>query len=44
MSTPRHDDISPFSGIGEPRRGEVAVTVLTALILLVILVIVAALG
>lgn len=44
MNTRRHQNISPFSGIGEPRRGEVAITVLTALILLVILFFLALLG
>ena len=44
MNTPRHQNISPFSGIGEPRRSEVATTVLTALILLAVLFFVALLG
>ncbi len=44
MNTRHREDSSPFSGIGEPRRGEVAITVLTALILLGVLVVVAVLG
>ena len=35
---------SPFSGIGEPRAGDIGITVLTALILLGVLVVVALFG
>jgi len=35
--------MSRISGTGEPRSGDVAITVLTALILLIVLVVVAAL-
>ena len=44
MHTPPSGNTSPFAGIGEPRRGEVAITVLTALILLLVLVVVALFG
>jgi hypothetical protein len=43
METQRERDPSPFSSTGEPQSGDVAITVLTALILLVILAIVAVL-
>jgi hypothetical protein len=43
MDTGEHARISRFSGTGEPRSGDVAITVLTALILLVVLIVVAAL-
>jgi len=43
METRRQDNTSPFSGTGEPRPGDVAITVLTALILLVVLIVVAVL-
>jgi len=41
MFTPHEGNASPFSGTGEPRSGDVAITVLTALILLVVLIVVA---
>jgi hypothetical protein len=44
METQRQIRISRFSGTGEPRSGDVAITVLTALILLAVLVVVAILG
>ena len=44
MNTPPHGNTSLFSGTGEPRSGDVAITVLTALILLVVLVVVAIFG
>jgi hypothetical protein len=44
MFTPHQGNTSPFSGTGEPRRGDVAITVLTALILLVVLIVVALFG
>ena len=44
MDTPGHGNTSPFSSNGEPRSGDVAITVLTALILLAVLVVVAILG
>ena len=41
---PRHQiRLTQFSGTGEPRSGEVAITVLTAMILLVVLIVVAVL-
>jgi len=43
METRHQVNSSPFSGTGEPRSGDIAITVLTALILLVILAIVAVL-
>ena len=43
MDTGQNALISRFSGIGEPRSGDVAITVLTALILLVVLFVVAVL-
>ena len=43
MQTRRQKNISPFSNTGEPRPGDVAITVTTALILLVVLVLVAVL-
>ena len=44
MMTTRHrQSSSPFSSYGEPQKGDVAITVLTALILLVVLVFVAVL-
>jgi hypothetical protein len=44
MDTRRPNSLSRFSGTGEPRSGDVAITVLTALILLAVLVVVAVLG
>jgi hypothetical protein len=44
MDTRRQISMSRFSGTGEPRSGDVAITVLTALILLAVLVVVAVLG
>lgn len=41
MDTRQQVRMSRFSGTGEPRSGDVAITVLTALILLVILAVVA---
>jgi hypothetical protein len=41
MDTGQHTRISRFSGAGEPRSGDVAITVLTALILLIVLAVVA---
>jgi len=41
MESRRQQNLSPFSGTGEPRRSDVAITVLTALILIVVLVFVA---
>ena len=41
METPHQGNSSPFSGTGEPRSGDIAITVLTALILLAVLVVVA---
>jgi len=43
METQHQGNSSPFSGTGEPRPGDVAITVLTALILLVVLIVVAVL-
>ena len=43
MEPQRQVKMSRFSGTGEPRSGEVAITVLTALILLVVLIVVAVL-
>jgi hypothetical protein len=43
MEPLRQVKMSRFSGTGEPRSGEVAITVLTALILLFVLVVVAVL-
>jgi hypothetical protein len=43
METPHQGNNSPFSGTGEPRSGDIAITVLTALILLVVLCVVAVL-
>ena len=44
MDTPHQGSTSPFSGTGEPRSGDVAITVLTTLILLVVLVVVVVLS
>ena len=44
MDARRQNSLSRFSGTGEPRSGDVAITVLTALILLGVLVVVAILG
>lgn len=44
MNTPSTGTSSGFAGTGEPRSGDVAITVLTALILLVVLVAVALFG
>ena len=41
MKTPRQHGTSPFSASGEPRSSDVAITVLTAMILLLVLVVVA---
>lgn len=41
MDTRQQVSMSRFSGAGEPRSGDVAITVLTALILLIVLVVVA---
>ena len=41
METRSQQSASPFSSTGEPRSSGVAITVLTALILLVVLVVVA---
>jgi len=41
MNARQQASMSRFSGTGEPRSGDVAITVLTALILLVVLVVVA---
>ena len=43
METRRQGSPSPFSSTGEPQSGDVAITVLTALILLVVLFVVAVL-
>jgi hypothetical protein len=43
METRHQGNSSPFSGTGEPRPGDVAITVLTALILLLVLIVVAVL-
>jgi hypothetical protein len=43
METPREEKQPLFSRTGEPQSGDVAITVLTALILLVILAVVAVL-
>jgi len=43
METRRQQNLSPFSGTGEPRSSDVAITVLTALILIVVLIVVAVL-
>lgn len=43
MEPQRQFKMSRFSGTGEPRSGEVAITVLTALILLFVLIVVAVL-
>jgi hypothetical protein len=43
METPREEKRPLFSSTGEPQSGDVAITVLTALILLVILAVVAVL-
>jgi hypothetical protein len=43
MTTRHRESNSPFSSIGEPQKGDVAITVLTALILLAVLVVVAVL-
>jgi hypothetical protein len=43
MESQRQETTSPFSSTGEPRSGDVAITVLTALILLVVLIVVAVL-
>ena len=43
METRRQENRSPFSSTGEPQSGDVAITVLTALILLVVLFVVAVL-
>ncbi len=44
METPHQGNASPFTGAGEPRSGDIAITVLTAFILLVVLVVVAILA
>lgn len=44
MDTPPSRNTSPFAGIGEPRSGDIAITVLTALILLGVLAVVALFG
>jgi hypothetical protein len=44
VDTQQQISMSRFSGTGEPRSGDVAITVLTALILLAVLVVVAVLG
>ena len=41
MSTQHEESRSPFSGLGEPQKGDVAITVLTTLILLAVLVVIA---
>jgi hypothetical protein len=41
METRSQENTSPFSGIGESRPGDVAITVLTALILIAVLIVVA---
>jgi len=43
METRHQGNRSLFSGTGEPRPGDVAITVLTALILIVVLIVVAVL-
>lgn len=43
MATRREHDQSLFSSTGEPQSGDVAITVLTALILLLVLAVVAVL-
>ena len=43
METPRQESPSPSANLGEPRSGDVAITVLTAMILLFVLLVVAAL-
>jgi len=43
MGTRKQQTISPYSGSGEPRPADVAITVITALILLVVLIFVAVL-
>lgn len=43
MDARQQVSMSRFSGTGEPRPGDVAITVLTALILLVVLIVVAVL-
>ena len=44
MDTKRQIIVSRFTGTGEPRSGDVTITVLTALILLAVLVVVAVFG
>lgn len=44
MDSRRQIITSRFTGTGEPRSGDVAITVLTALILLAVLVVVAVFG
>ena len=41
MESRKHQALSPYSSSGEPRSADVAITVITAMILLVILVVVA---
>ena len=43
MESQKRGTTSPFSSTGEPRSGDVAITVLTALILFVVLIAVAVL-
>lgn len=43
MESRKRQFMSPFSSSGEPRPGDVAITVITTLILLVVLVVVAVL-
>ncbi len=43
MDTPHQGNTPLFSSTGEPRSGDVAITLLTALILLVLLIVVAVL-
>jgi hypothetical protein len=43
MEERNQQSLSPFSTTGEPRSGDVAITVLTALILLAVLVVIAVL-
>jgi hypothetical protein len=43
METRSQQNLLPFSGTGEPRSGDVAITVLTAMILLIVLAVVAVL-
>jgi hypothetical protein len=43
MTTRQRENRSPFSNTGKPRSDDVAITVLTALILVVVLIVVAVL-